>query len=134
MGIYTSTAMREYVDEYTRTASNDSRLKEQLKKEQTEKNTENKLESKVDTLKTPAVEVIFSTGMLKKVRGLSNSAQRVNSSENVSGTMSSSKIVSQCAALSAKLSRNDLSKGERTYIQSEIDLLERNVTRLNLAM
>lgn len=134
MGIYKNNAIREYVDEYTKTVSADSRLKEQLQKEQSEKNIENKAERKVDTTATPAVEVIFSTGMLKKVRGLSNSAQRATGSDTTNGAISSSKIVSKCAALSAKLSKSDLSKGERTYIESEIAFLERNVTRMNLAM
>ncbi len=134
MGIITSNAIHEYVEEYTKTVSADSRLREQLQKEQSEKNVENKIERKVDTIETPAVEVLFSTGMLKKVRVLSNSAQRATDAENANGAMSSSKIVSKCAALSAKLSKSDLSKGERTYIQSEIAFLERNITRMNLAM
>lgn len=134
MGVNKSYAINEYLDEYSKAATRDSRLNEQLESEQKEKNTEQKEVKKVESFNTPAVEVIFSTGMLKKVRSLYNSAQHVSSKDASSVSMSSSKVSAQCAALSAKLSRNGLTKGERTYIQSEIDFLERNITRMNLAM
>lgn len=81
-------------------------------------------------METPAAEMILSTQMINRIRTLSQTAlsNRTARSEDSEGNVSQvTDIIAKLAALSAKLSGNEVTSGERTYIQTEINYLQRNI-------
>lgn len=91
----------------------------------------------VNTLDTPSIEMQVSTRMLNHIRTLSQTAlmDLTRPSEDSNGNLSKvNDIVSKLAVLTAKLSDKTISEGERTYIQSEIDFLGRDVATVDLAI
>lgn len=84
---------------------------------------------------TPAAELILSDQVRSSIRNLSISAQNKNVSlDDYTGAGRASAIMKRCTALATRASNDNLSAGERTYIQSEIDFLKHNLSILDIAI
>lgn len=87
---------------------------------------------------TPAVELIFSNGMMREIRFLSQKARDIQSNLNAGSEDGSSTKLSRmhdrCATLKAKASDLMITSGEKTYIQSEIDRIKRQMCTLDVAL
>lgn len=119
-------AVSEYRPENKKT-SETFQFEQQLKETKPEVKAET---AEVNTMDTPAAEMILSTQMINRIRTLSQTAlsNRTARTEDSDGNVSQvSDIVAKLAALSAKLSGSEVTSGERTYIQTEINYLQRNI-------
>lgn len=106
--------------------------KEELNKDENAVSSESKT-----TFDSPAAELLINNTILNRIRGLSQTAlmdtnHTFNNKEGNFGEVS--KIISKLSTLSAKASSKDLSKGERSYIESEINFLERNINTVSLSI
>lgn len=121
-------AVSEYRPENQKTAES-FEFEQQLRETKPEVIEEAKT-AEVNTMDTPAAEMILSTQMINRIRTLSQTAlsNRTARSEDSEGNVSQvTDIIAKLAALSAKLSGNEVTSGERTYIQTEINYLQRNI-------
>lgn len=84
---------------------------------------------------TPAAELILSNQVRSSIRNLSISAQNKNvAADDYDGAGRASAIMKKCTALATRAANENLSSGERTYIQSEIDFLKHNLSILDIAI
>lgn len=87
---------------------------------------------------SPAVELILSNGMMREIRFLSQKTLDFQSNHNEDSKEGFetrvSKMIDRCATLKIKASDRMITSGEKTYIQSEIDRIKREVCSLNIAL
>lgn len=84
---------------------------------------------------TPAAEVIFTTGLQQQVRDLSFSAKTVVMNSKPSETTEKmSTMMKQCITLHNKICSNTLSKGQKTYIQAEINRIKQSISGFEVAL
>lgn len=84
---------------------------------------------------TPAAELILSNQVRSSIRNLSISAQNKSvEADDYAGAGRTSAIMKKCTALATRAANENLSSGERTYIQSEIDFLKHNLSILDIAI
>ncbi len=132
MNISNNMSIAQAVSEYrpdSQKATETFEFEQKLNEAKPEVNTEIQ-KQEVNTMETPAAEMILSTQMINRIRTLSQTAlsNRTARSEDSEGNVSQvTDIIAKLAALSAKLSGNEVTSGERTYIQTEINYLQRNI-------
>lgn len=106
--------------------------------EQTENNDAGENSNQNGSFNGPAAELILSNQMHSQLRGLALSTRnRMISSSSGKEDGSSGKIsrmLERCSALTAKVSSRSLSRGQQTYIQSEIEDIKRQLTCLDVAL
>lgn len=84
---------------------------------------------------SPAAELILSTNLRQEIQGLTFSAQNASlSGDNTEQNGKMDMLMKQCFALHNKISSNSLSKGQKTYIQTEINRIKRSITGLDIAL
>lgn len=88
--------------------------------------------------KTPAVSVMISSRVLNEVKDLGHSAtyfkNNLKSKEDFSDSVRASNLIEKCTTLASKANDKNLSNGERTYIESEIEFLKQNLSAMSLTV
>lgn len=88
--------------------------------------------------KTPAVSVMITSRVLNEVKDLGHSAtyfkNNLKSKEDFSDSVRASKLIEKCTTLASKANDKNLSNGERTYIESEIEFLKQNLSAMSLTV
>jgi len=95
--------------------------------------------SKVSPIdKTPAVSVMISSRILNEVKDLGHNAayfkNNLTSKDDFSDSVRASNLIEKCTTLATKANDKNLSSGERTYIESEIEFLKQNLSALSLTV
>lgn len=88
--------------------------------------------------KTPAVSVMISSRVLNEVKDLGHSAtyfkSNLKSKEDFTDSVRASNLIEKCTTLASKANDKNLSNGERTYIESEIEFLKQNLSAMSLTV
>lgn len=101
-------------------------------------NTDNFNETKSqqqNSFDSPAAELILSNGLQKQIQGLTFSARTAVMNASASqDTEKMNMMMKQCFALHNKVNSNSISKGQKTYIQSEINRIKRSISGFDIAL
>ena len=87
---------------------------------------------------TPAVSVMLSSRVLNEVRDLGHSAtnfkNNLKSQEDFTDSVKALNLIEKCTTLASKAHDKNISNGERTYIESEIEFLKQNLNAMSLTV
>ena len=88
--------------------------------------------------KTPAVSVMISSRVLDEARDLGHSAtnfkNNLKKSEDFSDSVKALNLIEKCTTLASKANDKNISNGERTYIESELEFLKQNLNAMSLTV
>lgn len=110
--------------------------KEPIVEESEETRNETDSESGTSFSDSPAAELILSNQMHRQLRSLTFNARNYMLSPLSKDSSSSSKVskmIEKCSTLGQRLN-GEISNGQRTYIQAEIDKIKREVSTLDIAL
>ncbi len=83
----------------------------------------------------PSAELILSNQLINQVKSLSHKALSIQSNSTADSDPGKvSALVTQCSALVNKAAGDDISRGEKTYIQAELNYLKQRINFVDIAV